>query len=194
MKNILIAGALSLIAALSITACNNSGKTTSSNAAKDTAQTTPAKSTGQSVNGKADELISDYLALKNALAKDNSNDAAAAGKALDDAFGKFDQSALTADQKKAFTDIADDAKENAEHIGKSGGKLPHQREHFDMLSKDMYDLVKLLGTNRSLYVDHCPMYNNQKGAIWLSESKAIENPYLGLKMPHCGTVKEELKP
>jgi len=54
-------------------------------------------------------------------------------------------------------------------------------------------MIKLLGTNQPLYVDRCPMYNNNKGAIWVSEIKEIKNPYLGKAMPTCGTVKEELK-
>jgi hypothetical protein len=37
------------------------------------------------------------------------------------------------------------------------------------------------------------MYNNNKGADWISEKKEISNPYLGKEMPTCGTVKEELK-
>jgi hypothetical protein len=37
------------------------------------------------------------------------------------------------------------------------------------------------------------MYNDGKGANWLSETKEIANPYLGKSMPTCGSVKEELK-
>lgn len=138
-------------------------------------------------------MVGNYLQLKNALTKDNSNDAATAGKALSDGFAKLDQSVLTPTQKKSYADITDDAKEMAEHIGMSAGKLPHQREHFDMLSKDMYDLVKLFGAGQPLFVDHCPMYNNKKGADWLSETKDIKNPYMGSGMSTCGTIKEELK-
>jgi len=31
-----------------------------------------------------------------------------------------------------------------------------------------------------------------KGAYWNSDSKTVQNPYLGGKMPICGEVKEEL--
>lgn len=44
-----------------------------------------------------------------------------------------------------------------------------------------------------MYKDFCPMYNNGKGAFWLSETKEIKNPYLGKAMPTCGTIQEELK-
>jgi len=36
------------------------------------------------------------------------------------------------------------------------------------------------------------MFNDGKGANWLSESKAISNPYLGKSMLNCGTVKKEI--
>ena len=105
----------------------------------------------------------------------------------------FDKKGLTTEQKKTFEDVANDATEHAEHIGKNGGNLAHQREHFEMLSKDMYDLVKAFGGGQVLYKDFCPMYNNGKGAFWISEIKEIKNPYLGKAMPTCGSIKEELK-
>ena len=139
------------------------------------------------------EILSNYLQLKNALTKDNTNDAATAGKALETALKNFDKSALTAEQKTTFEDIQTDAIEHAEHIGTNAGKIEHQREHFDLLSKDMYDLVKAFGAGQTLYKDFCPMYNDNKGAIWLSEAKEIKNPYYGKSMSSCGSMKEELK-
>jgi hypothetical protein len=201
MKNLIIVLALGL-SSLLVAACNNNTKNTTAQAGNDTsavatAATSESPSSKPGVDNKTSasvkEMIANYLQLKNALTADNSNDAATAGKALSEGFVKLDKSILTADQKKSYTDIADDAKEMAEHIGISGGKLPHQREHFDMLSKDMYDLVKLFGTSMPLYVDRCPMFNDKKGAIWLSEIKEIKNPYLGSAMPTCGSIKEELK-
>lgn len=139
------------------------------------------------------EIVAGYLSMKNALANDNGNEAAAAGNTMVSAFQQFDTSLLTAGQKKTYEDLEEDAREHAEHIGKNAGNIPHQREHFDMLSKDMYELVKTFGGGQPLYQDYCPMYNNGKGATWLSEIKEIKNPYLGKKMPTCGSVKEELK-
>ena len=94
---------------------------------------------------------------------------------------------------KLYADVEEDAKEHAEHIGSNAGNIKHQREHFDMLSKDMYDLVKSFGTGQTLYHAFCPMYNDNKGAYWISETKEIKNPYFGKEMPTCGEVKEEIK-
>ena len=139
------------------------------------------------------EIVSTYLQIKNAFTNDNAANAAIAGIALEAAFKNFDKTHLSAVQKKTFEDVEDDAREHAEHIGKNGGNIEHQREHFEMLSTDMYDLVKTFGAGQVLYKDFCPMYNDNKGAFWLSETKEIKNPYLGKAMPTCGTIKEEIK-
>ena len=131
--------------------------------------------------------------MKNAFAKDNSKDAATAGNAMVASFAGFNKAELSAEQATIYNDVEDDAKEHAEHISSNGGNIKHQREHFDMLCKDSYQLVKKFGGGQKLYYDHCPMYNDGKGANWISETKDIANPYLGKSMPTCGTVKEELK-
>ena len=200
MKNLIIGMA---IIAISAVACNNGSTNTSEKSEKkdDTTQVnnSSAKEAGTSnmadakVDGSMQEMVSQYLQMKNALANDNGKDAASAGNAFVESMGKMDKTSLTTEKKKAWDDLSDDAKEMAEHIGKNADKLEHQREHFDMLSTDMYDMVKTFGAGQTLYKDFCPMYNNKKGAIWLSETKEIKNPYLGKKMPTCGSVKEEIK-
>ena len=135
-------------------------------------------------------VIDHYLHIKNGLAADNSTEAANGGKAMAEALAKVDKAAMTPDQQKLYSDNEDDLKEHAEHIGKNAGNIEHQREHFAQMSEDVYSLVKAFGGGQALYHDHCPMYDNNKGALWLSETKEVKNPYLGSKMPTCGSVKE----
>ena len=139
------------------------------------------------------EIVGHYLHIKEALTNDNGSDAANAAKAMETVINKMDKSLFTADQKKVYDKFSDDLKEHAEHIGKSGSEIYYQRSHFSMMSEDVYDLVKAFGGGRTIYHDHCPMYNEGKGAIWLSESKEIRNPYYGNKMMTCGTVEEMFK-
>ena len=139
------------------------------------------------------EIVSAYLQMKNAFTEDNSIGAASAAKKLEAAFMNFDKSALTAAQKKTFEDVEADAREHTEHIGANGGNIAHQREHFEILSKDIYDLVKTFGAGQVLYKDFDPMYNNGKGAFWLSETKEIKTPYMGKAMLTSGSIKEEIK-
>lgn len=136
-------------------------------------------------------IIKDYLALKNALVADNDKAAANAGKQLFTTLKNVDMNAIPANKHKEYMEIAENAKENAEHISDNAGKIDHQREHLASLSKDVSDLITLFGTTQKLYQDYCPMYNDGKGAVWISEAKTIKNPYYGSKMLTCGSVKKE---
>jgi hypothetical protein len=152
---------------------------------------TEKSASAQSPNASINEVVANYLKLKNALVRDNSKEAANSANALIATIGKVDMNSISKEQMKDYMDIADDAKEHAEHIGSNGGDIAHQREHFVMLSKDMNDLIQLFGTSQKLYQDFCPMADDNKGAIWISETKEIKNPYLGAKMPTCGSIKKE---
>lgn len=189
MRNTIFAIA---ICAITLAACNNSSKK-SDTTNKMNDGSTPSTAHVSPSTSPVSGILQIYLEMKNAFVNDNSKDAATAGNAMLKAFNDFDTTSLKENEKKAFADIAGDAKEHAEHIGMNAGNIKHQREHFDMLSKDMYDLVKTFAAGEKIYVDYCPMYNDNKGATWLSETKEIKNPYLGKEMDTCGSVKEELK-
>lgn len=201
-----------VLVAITFTACNNSASKSEqeghdmSSMAKDTMQHATQTDTSEAkiiaitftnIDVKAaasiKEMVDHYLHIKNALTNDNAGEAAAGGKAMESAMGKMDKSLLTAEQKKVFDDIADDLKEHAEHIAKNGDKIKHQRDHFSMMSEDVYDLAKAFGAGRTLYHDHCPMAKDNQGAMWMSEMKEVKNPYFGSKMLTCGTVEEIIK-
>ncbi|RYY49903.1 MAG: DUF3347 domain-containing protein [Chitinophagaceae bacterium] len=180
------------LAAIILTACNNKSNSTTENDASKMDQPAITADSGTATSA-IKGVVDGYLQLSEALAQDNDKNAADAGKTIVNAMTGLDKSSFTADQAKLYSDIDADAKEHAEHISKNAGNIKHQREHFDMLSKDLYDLVKSVGGGRTLYVANCPMYNKNKGANWLTTSKEIQNPYLGTAMPTCGTIKEELQ-
>jgi Cu(I)/Ag(I) efflux system membrane fusion protein len=46
--------------------------------------------------------------------------------------------------------------------------------------------------NQKLFVQHCPMADNDRGADWLSLSREIRNPYYGEAMLTCGEVSKEI--
>jgi len=180
-----------IILASLFTACNNNtDKTTENQTVNVDTVKAGLKSNEvpkvQMVSSK--DVVANYMQLKNALAADNSEAAAAAGNELNKSLRSIDSSAMSKDQLQVFTYVADDAKEHAEHIGANAGNIKHQREHFQELSKDVYDLVKALGTDQVVYKDYCPMVK----AIWLSETKEIRNPYYGSKMSTCGQVQETI--
>lgn len=194
MKNILIGFT---IVTTTLSACNNNNKTGEAKQ-NDLTNTSNYQQAVNDTSGRQTvvastatefpkELIAAYFQLKNALAKDNGKDAAAAGN---DIVSILKQPKFS-EETKINADLKDDIRENAEHIGANANKIEHQREHFVMLSKDIIDLIKTVGNGgQTLYKDFCPMANDGKGALWISEIKEIKNPYLGKKMLNCGSVKE----
>jgi len=187
---------LFLTASVIFVACN-SNNTSKESAANNTDPTSQVAKTndsdGQKNAGTVNDVVSGYLNLKNSLTNDDGKQAADAPNEVAEALTKIDESTFTPEQKKVYDDAKDDIKEHAEHIEANASNIEHQREHFDLLSQDIIDLVKASGSSRTLYKDFCPMYNNKKGASWLSETKEIKNPYYGKKMSECGVVKEEIK-
>jgi hypothetical protein len=197
-----------VIVALAYVACNNNqsskegdasktSKDTSTIAKIDTTYVSEVSPTFNNVDPKLaaslKTVVDHYLHIKNGLVNNSGDEAASGGKAMAEAIGKVDKSLLTAEQKKAYDDIEDDLKEHAEHIGKNGGDIKHQREHFVMMSEDVYDLARAFGGGQPLYHDHCPMANDQTGAMWLSETREVKNPYFGGKMNECVKVQELIK-
>lgn len=197
MKEIIVS---LVFAAALMTACNNNKSTASKLASHNmhdmpqTDSTNMSKSSASETNAVSIKaIISSYLTMKNALSEDNSTAAAQTGEILKTTFKNFDKSKLTTDQKKIFEDVETDAIENAEHIAENGNNIAHQREHFEILSKDIYDLVRALGPGQVLYKCYDSMFNNGKGAFWLNETKEIKNPYMGKAMLTSGSIQEEIK-
>ncbi|MBN9351856.1 MAG: DUF3347 domain-containing protein [Chitinophagaceae bacterium] len=187
--------ALVLILVTAVSCTNQSGN----EKADDNTTTVPDKevSVPNETNAAKDfsiaPIVANYLKLENALAADDGQGASGAGKQLAATLQNMDMNAIPADKMKQYMEIAADTRENAEHIRDNAGKIAHQREHLEFLSKDVLDLIALLGAPQKLYQIHCPMFNNGKGADWISDSKEINNPYYGSQMPACGEIVKELK-
>ena len=139
------------------------------------------------------ELYSHYTHLTFALSGDDDKEAVNTAKGILEALPKINKNGFSAEQKKEYAELESSIKEHAQHIADNAGNIDHQREHLDLMSEDFYDLLKDFGTSKTVYKIFCPMYNDKKGAFWLSDSREIKNPYYGKKMASCGEVQEEIK-
>ena len=71
--------------------------------------------------------------------------------------------------------------------------LDEIRKAFAKLSAEMATVVKDGKLSKGMiYLEYCPMANNNTGAFWLSNEKEIKNPYFGDKMLKCGSVRETI--
>ena len=72
-------------------------------------------------------------------------------------------------------------------------ELENKRSCFNHISEKKYCTIKGFGLRTGgLYAVYCPMAFNKKGAYLISDSKVVQNPYAGSKMPDCGEVQETL--
>jgi uncharacterized protein DUF3347 len=89
-----------------------------------------------------------------------------------------------------------DMKSNAENL-LSDKDIASMRKDFKMVSESIYPLLKAIHYDgKILYWQNCPMaFGEGNDASWLSNTIAIENPYLGNKdttMEHCGEIKDSI--
>lgn len=179
---------------LALTACNGTSEKKSESHVHTSHETAVSnESNAASDQGTFSELFSHYQHLTFALSSDDDKEAANAAKGMLEALPKINTKGFSTAQKSIFDDIAADILEHSEHIGDNIGNIAHQREHLVLLSKDFYDIAKEFGTEKSMYKVFCSMYDDDKGAYWLSDSKEVKNPYYGEMMLTCGEVQEELK-
>jgi hypothetical protein len=79
---------------------------------------------------------------------------------------------------------------NAKKISTTGD-LAVQRAYFAALSQDLYTLAKTISLSaRPIYQAYCQM----KKAYWLSQARAISNPYYGKAMLTCGNITDTIQP
>lgn len=149
------------------------------------------QATSQSSGNPLSEVYSAYFALKNGLVASDGSAAATQAKILFDAVANVKMEVMNAAQHTAWMKYEQKLSADAGKI-KDTQKVKQQREYFASLSKNMYEVMKVIKPETPVYYDHCPMYNDGKGGDWLSTEKAINNPYYGKQMLTCGSVTETL--
>ena len=201
------------IAAIALAACNSGSKTSEKKdtmnndqiAKMDSGSTAPAEKMDAPVikasftNVNADlaahvkEVASHYFHIKHALVSDDAAEAKKGATMMLQVISQFDNSLLSAEQKAEYSKHIGAIKEHADAIVKSAD-INAERMHFSELSTHTYELVKAFGAGKKIYYDHCPMALNSKGANWLSESAAIQNPYFkGTEMNACAKVEQVIE-
>lgn len=140
-----------------------------------------------------EQVFDDYILLKDALVNDDTKGAQQAGEQINQSLKKVDMKLLS--DKKAhnhWMTIRKELKSSANAIENSSD-IAAQRGHFKHLSAHMISGVQLFGVNQNVYIQFCPMANNNKGAYWISLEEEVRNPYYGEAMLTCGEVKATLK-
>ena len=133
--------------------------------------------------------MADYMDMKDAFVESNSAQVSALAKATYN--------------KLKFINLEGLGKMEKSHLNKSiemldaisaNPNLENQRSHFVILNENFVPLAKNTeGLNEKLYIQKCPMADNNKGALWLSTQKEIRNPYYGEQMMSCGSIIDSVQ-
>ncbi|MDF1696138.1 MAG: efflux RND transporter periplasmic adaptor subunit [Saprospiraceae bacterium] len=141
---------------------------------------------------KLDGIISKYLTLKDALVATNQDNASREAALFEESLDQIDMSAVSQEVSNYWLSKEKSLRSHSIKI-KNGNSIEDQRRQFNFLSDEMIQTIKAFGTSEKTYfIQHCPMAENNEGADWISREKEIQNPYFGDKMMKCGFIKLEL--
>lgn len=151
------------------------------------------KETPDAFRKQLDEVIDAYLNLKEGLVAADKNKTAKYSSALLDALQQINGNLLKGEAKVFWNEKKSFLIEHAK-LSNETPSIDGKRTNFIYLSESLIKTIEAFGPgNEKLYIDYCPMANNNKGAYWLSETKEIRNPFMkGKDMLTCGEVKKEI--
>lgn len=139
------------------------------------------------------KLIPPYLKLKNQLVLDKTSGSQNAFKELRLKWENIDLSAHRNSDKNAFESLKDEVLKITKMTNRQS--IEELRANFKQLSALYRKLVnESLLPSRELYIQYCPMADDNKGAYWISGTKNIKNPYMGTKMISCGETVKTVSP
>lgn len=137
-------------------------------------------------------VFENYFTLKDALVKSDGKQASAIAKNLLVNINAVKMDKLSAEEHAVWMKVLSSMKSATDKISATTN-LGDQRSMFMDLSAYLYELIKVSKQEVTIYYQNCPMYNDGKGANWLSKENAVKNPYYGSQMLSCGKTIETIK-
>jgi Cu(I)/Ag(I) efflux system membrane fusion protein len=138
-------------------------------------------------------VYNEYINLKDALVKEDSKSTSTSASTLLNNLTQVDMKLLSDNKAhNHWMSLEGEIKSSATSISKTSD-IKSQRDHFKHLSSHLINAVQLFGVNEKVYVEFCPMADNNNGAYWLSKEEKVINPYFGEAMLTCGEVKQVIE-
>lgn len=156
-----------------------------------------AVSQSLSIDKQANEalqpLYSGYLKWKDALTDDNFEEAQKLAVNMKSVLNKTSMNVFKGDAHNVWMDFQGRLSKSLEHV-QHFSDIEQLRKAFQTVSTIMIEMAnRFKPLDETIYVIHCPMADNNKGADWLSAEKEIRNPYFGSSMLTCGEVTKEIR-
>lgn len=137
-------------------------------------------------------IFEQYLALKDVLTQDNlAKSIANASQMLQNLKG-VNMGIFKGDVHEDWMKYHESLSNSLEQIDKQSS-IEDIRTLFLSISDEMIGIAESFHPfEKPLYIQHCPMADNDRGADWLSLEENILNPYFGSSMLTCGEVSKVL--
>jgi Cu(I)/Ag(I) efflux system membrane fusion protein len=134
------------------------------------------------------DIIGQYLRIKDALVATDAEEAANAAKKLKDILLNKKNLIVRSHDSSNMNFIIEEIIDNKD--------IKSVRVSFYELSKSLIKEFKNKSIEtkegQDIYIQFCPMAMNNKGAIWLSAEYNVLNPYYGETMLKCGVVRDTI--
>lgn len=138
------------------------------------------------------QWVDAYLRLKESLTEDDLKTAQKETVVLRQKLNKIDSEQFNEHMSTHWEMVLQNSNVALDQMQKAKN-LENFRNEFFSLSNVLIDWVKMTGAyEKELYIQHCPMAHGD-GADWISDKKAVENPYYGSSMLKCGEVTTTIK-
>ncbi|KAF5277835.1 hypothetical protein FQR65_LT15919 [Abscondita terminalis] len=163
---ILLLAPLLLMACQSGTTSNKSHPEDSASSLKDSLEAYSAETSG---TDSSSSVVTAYLDLGKSLYIQDQDKIMKAANFFAQILKIQHPDQTNVNSREDIKDILENTTENIQHILDSKDNLIHQREHYEIISQDIYDYIKLVGIQHTLYKFECKL--SSKPQTWLSDTK-----------------------
>jgi len=136
-------------------------------------------------------LLAHYFTLQQALSKDELPPARQSADKILKAFHQLSTDPLSPALVSKLETIHEQLHPAAYAIAEAQDLNQARGIDFESLTKAVIQLIEQFGTgeNQNIYLMHCPMALDNKGADWLQNDPELRNPYFGPMMLRCGATQ-----
>ncbi|MFC2128610.1 efflux RND transporter periplasmic adaptor subunit [Bacteroidota bacterium] len=134
-------------------------------------------------------VLKHYIQLKDVLIETDHNQAIKMNLLLIEAINGINNLPI-GDEGDYIKGKIDILKEEVQKMANAKDILDFRRS-FKLLSSAFIPLINNFNiSSDKIYIDYCPMFDNDKGGYWLSMDSIISNPYFGDEMMRCGEIED----
>jgi Cu(I)/Ag(I) efflux system membrane fusion protein len=139
-----------------------------------------------------DQIYQVYFDIQDGLSQDELVQAKEAANLLSANIEKVDMRLISGEMHEKWMQLRDELNVSVQNFLQTE-QIDAARRAFAPLSNTLISTARAFASNQyHLFVYHCPMAFDNKGADWLQKKEGTANPYFGSAMFSCGSLTEDL--